>query len=137
MIMGPNMEAMYKATNTQPRCGKAHRGKCSGWAVRGSWGGITHEGSRWTPPNACFTMPTYSYRLHVQGIAPPNNTAEHASGPGVLWGQGSFGTQGATSHAIESTHAVSGQRQHLFCVEWRDHDRAPYRSDQDGPQFSA
>src|SRR5215510_8202219 len=30
MIMGPNVAAMYKATNTQPRCGKAHRGKCSG-----------------------------------------------------------------------------------------------------------
>jgi hypothetical protein len=92
------MAEMYKATDTQPCCGKAHRGEFSGWAVRESWGGIIHEGYRWTPRNACFKMPTHSYRLHVKGVAPPNNTAEYASGPGVLWGKGSFGTQGATSN---------------------------------------
>ena len=84
---------MYKATGTQPCCGKAHRGKFAGWAIRESWGGITHEGYRWTPRNACFTIPTHSYLQHVKGVALPNNTAEHASRPGVLWGKGSFGTQ--------------------------------------------
>src|SRR5262245_51463895 len=59
MIMGPNVAAMYKATNTQPRCGKAHRGKGSGWAVRESWGGTlmrAPDGHR--PTHALQCLPT-------------------------------------------------------------------------------
>src|SRR6266566_7683739 len=82
--------------------------------------------TRWT---ACFTMPICSSPLRVEGVELTHNAAEHAIHPRDLCCIGRFGTQGALPNAVESTPAASGQRQHLFCVEWRDHGCAPYRPD--------
>ena len=45
--------------------------------------------------------------VRVEGVEPTNNTAERAIRPGVLWRQGSFGTQSAQgSRVVEAMMTV-------------------------------